>query len=144
MHNAAHPRARCSSYREIVRGTRYGTDYDFLPLYFYCCRREIFRPRRAVSYFTERRISYQVRACVRITLLLDENMMIRVLKARLIVIHSVLTAVPPNDATIACLSSHVVGTLRLIPLRTPVPLWGHTTQIPSKLSSIVPKTRLQC
>ena len=31
-----------------------------------------------------------------------------------------------------------------IPVRTPAPLWGQTTQIPSKWSSIVPKTRLQC
>ena len=29
------------------------------------------------------------------------------------------------------------------PFRTPVPFWGHTTQIPSSLSSIVPKTRLR-
>ena len=29
------------------------------------------------------------------------------------------------------------------PFRTPVPFWGHTTQIPSNLSPIVPKTRLR-
>ena len=31
----------------------------------------------------------------------------------------------------------------LNPFRTPVPFWGHSTQIPSHLFSIVPKTRLR-
>ena len=41
------------------------------------------------------------------------------------------------------INSRAVGTTLFNPFRTPVPFWGQGSQIPSNLSPITPKTRLQ-
>ena len=55
--------------------------------------------------------------------------------------HSVANQAPPHERIAA--RNEALFFYSINPFRTPVPFWGQATQIPSNLSPIVPKTRLQ-